>query len=341
MKASDLYVVGVYSNPRRFAARETLARSWINAQLQTGTSLTFVEHAFGERPFLFDKADPLTKHFNLVQLRGGPEHELWLKEPMVNRGFADVLSRYPDAKYLCWEDTDIQHTRPDWAIETIHMLQHHRVGQTWTHSIDKDPSGNCARNEWGDDVDRSFCAAWLAGDIEMPAADYGGGPLACLTQPRDMFQRHGEAWDGRSHFGYSWAIRAETLRAIGRLIDWLITGSGDYHMAICFAGLVHKLDERMTPGYLRRLREYAARCDLHVRQDIGCVDGMVLHGWHGRKKDRQYLSRFDILTNSDFDPDVDIAFDVQGLPSLCTDNRILRDGLRRYNTQRNEDSVDL
>ena len=38
-------------------------------------------------------------------------------------------------RVINWQDTDIEHVRPDWPIESVHMLQHHAVGQTWTSSI--------------------------------------------------------------------------------------------------------------------------------------------------------------------------------------------------------------
>ncbi|WP_280525997.1 hypothetical protein [Methylobacterium soli] len=42
----------------------------------------------------------------------------------------------------------------------------------------------------------------------------------------------------------------------------------------------------MSFSYIRRLREFAARCDQRIRQDISCVTGTLLHGWHSSKKDR-------------------------------------------------------
>ncbi len=334
MRPDLLHVVGVYSNPRRFDARVRLLREWIPRQLDAGVKLTLVLHAFGDRPHDLNPVDPLLKHVNLVLLRGGPEHELWLKEGLVNAG----LARLPEsAKYICWEDTDIQHIRPDWASETVHMLQHYRVGQTWSHAMDLGPNGECVRNEWGNDVDRSFCAAWLDGDVGAITPDYGStAPLQSRALLANKVKR-----DGRTHFGFSWAMRRDALTGIGRLLDWMITGSADYHMALAFAGLPLPEDTRMAPGYNRRLREFAKRAHEHIRQDIGCVPGTIMHGWHGPKRNRFYLSRFDILTESGFDPDVDLAYDVNGLPTLVTDNRLLRDGLRRYNVQRNEDQNTL
>jgi hypothetical protein len=96
-----------------------------------------------------------------------------------------------------------------------------------------------------------------------------------------------------------------------------------------------------SPGYRRRLLEFAALCEMHIKQDIGCVDGTIVHGWHGNKRLRFYNARDQVMRESKFDPDLDITADFNGLPTLCRDNRVLRDGLRRYGTLRNEDSIDL
>ena len=332
MRSDLLHVIGVYSNPRRYQARTRLLREWIARTLDAHVELTLVEHAFGERPYELSKSDLGMEHVNLVQVRGGPAHELWLKEGLINLGIARLPE---DARYVCWEDTDVTHVQHDWAAETVHMLQHHRVGQTWSHSLDLAPNGESVPLHCNRDVDRSFCAAWLAGDI-----DQINGAYATQLQARSLLPK-GSKKDPRRHPGYSWAIRREVLNDIGRLLDWLVTGSADYHMALAFTGLLTKGDERMSAGYLRRLREFAKRCDAYVKQDVGYVPGLILHHWHGPKRDRFYVDRYEILLESHFDPDVDLAYDVHGLPMLVSDNRELRDGLRRYLSKRNEDSIDL
>lgn len=339
MHASLLDVVGAYSNPRRYAVRGRLLRQWISDTLDSGARVTVVEHAFGDRPYELAAEDH--PHVRLVQVRGGPEHEVWLQHALYNRGAASLPD---DARYVCWQDCDVRHMRADWACETVHMLQHCRVGQTWTHAVDLDPHGNVARNEWGNDVDRSFCAAWLAGDVKIAPGCYAPRQSRALLD-------HDEPKDWRSHSGYSWAIRRDALRGLGRLLDWMIIGSGDYHMALGFSGRLRQMCEdelaktspptRYAASYFRRLTEFASRCDDAVRQDIGCVHGTILHGWHGSKRSRFYGAREAIVTESGFDPDRDVTYDVHGLPTLTGDNRLLRDGLRRYGAMRNEDSVDL
>jgi hypothetical protein len=153
VRADLLHVVAVYSNPRRFAARTRLLRQFIEQQLDSGVRLTLVEHAFGERPYEFERHCETLHSVNHIQVRGGASHELWIKESLIKIG----VRRLPeDWKYLAWIDADVAFVRPNWAAETVHALQHYRVVQPWSHSIDLGPDGQVMRNEWGNDADRSF-----------------------------------------------------------------------------------------------------------------------------------------------------------------------------------------
>lgn len=324
MRASLLHVVGAYFNHWRSPARAALARQWASDALDLGAEVTFVEHALGDGPYEFSPDEPAFKHVRLAQLRGDERYEVGLlKEALLNYGF----SRLPEtAKYVCWQDMDVRHVRADWAAETVEMLQHYFVGQTWTHSVDLDERGNVLRNEWGNDADRSFSAALAAGEVSDDSGSYLP-PRALLDPKRKP--------DARSHSGYSWAIRRSALTGVGRLVDWDVIGSADYLMARCFGGcFTGKFDFAASPGYVRRWKEFARACDLSIRQSVGAVPGAILAGFHGAKTARQYMTRNAVLAESGFDPDRDLARDVHGLPMLIGDNRILRDGVRRYNILR-------
>src|ERR1700733_7993952 len=188
LTASDLHVVAGYSNHRRYRVRPRLLAYWLEHMLDSGVTLTVVQHTLGDRaPDLDADKDPNLKHVNLISLRGGAEQEVWLQHALYNVGF----SRLPDtARWVAWADTDLFFVRKDWATETLHMLQHHRIGQAWTHSVDLDPNGNVIANEWSNLVDRSFCAAWHRGDVE---------PLTT----RAMLGA-GSTTDWRRHTGFMW-----------------------------------------------------------------------------------------------------------------------------------------
>lgn len=334
MKASDLHVVAVYNNPRRFWNRQRLLMKFVDHMISSGVSLTLVEHVIGERDFVYDDTHPLRPYFTYHKIRGDASHELWLKEGLQKYG----TKRLPEsAKYIAIIDTDITFTRPNWAVETIDMLQCHRVGQPWSYAEDVDTRDNSLFNAQGEvRLDRSFCKAWVEMDIEISADHYGqyGQKMSRWTQTKK--RKHTAGFP--QHPGYAWAFRKEVWDAIDGLPDWLVLGSADQASALAFTGHGYRRKGFETPGCLRRLDDYARLCDLHVRQDIGVVDGKILHGFHGLKAKRFYLERCDIALEAKFDPDHDIGYDHHGLPYLKSDNRILRDGIRRLSVQRDEDS---
>lgn len=125
-------------------------------------------------------------------------------------------------------------------------------------------------------------------------------------------------------------------------MDWLPTGSGDWHMANALTGnLSSSLDPRHTPGYLRNCRIWEQRA-IAIRDNpnggLGYMPGLLLHSFHGSKGNRQYEHRHKFVIHAKFDPDVDLKRDWQGLWQLTDRNPKLRDGLRAYARMRNEDS---
>lgn len=287
----------------------------------SGVHLVTVEVAYGQVPHHLDgyPAGPLNTD---VKLRGDRRHVYFIKEAACNVGFRHLPS---DWKYAMWGDADIRFLRPDWVDQTKAMLQLHAVGQPWRCSIDLGPDWNVVDNEWGNAVDRSFCAAVHDGKYD---AKEGYNPK-----------------DGRSHYGYAWAIRREVFDALGSLLNWVVVGASDYWMAFAFAGIlrkrVYELWPTLSPGYRRRLLTYADLCDRHVKKNIGYVEGTVAHDHHGPKKSRGYLSRIAINQKANFDPDHDLVDDWQGLPAMTGENYILRDELLKYFKSRNEDSIEV
>ena len=62
-----------------------------------------------------------------------------------------------------------------------------------------------------------------------------------------------------------------------------------------------------------------------------------MHYFHGNKADRKYQDRWKILVDNQFDPLVDIYKDSNGLWQLDDTKIKLRDSIRRYFRERNED----
>lgn len=310
------WVIAVISNPVRFNRRYELYNQFEHHIRLSGVNLLVVETQQGDRPFqVTDSKNP----FHL-QLR--TFDELWIKERMVNLGIQRLPS---DWEYVAWIDADIEFVRKDWARETVHQLQHYMIVQMFSQAIDLGPNLEPLQTHQG------FVKMYHENFFNGPqGAGYGG-----YYQPTNDF------W----HPGYCWAARREAIDSLGGLFDTAILGAGDHHMALSLIGRAKKsVPKNIGEKYLNEILIWEQRAEVHLKRDIGFVPTTILHYWHGKKKDRKYVERWDIITKNNFDPDDDLKTDWQGLWELevLTDRqRRLRDEIRGYFRARNEDSIDL
>lgn len=309
-----LHIITVISNPIRYESRYKLYRAFAKHVKDSGGILTTVELAFGDRPFeVTDSCNP--RH---VQLR--TFDEVWHKENLINVG----LSRLPsDWEYVAWVDADVAFVRPDWVQETIQQLQHYMVCQLFSHAIDLGPAYEPLQ------IHRGFAFSYHE---DIPPTGTPGTPYMPYPGPQ------GAVW----HPGFAWAARREAIDHLGRLIDWGILGSSDHHMAMALIGQVKRsVPAEMSPNYIKLLTQWEERALKYIRYDIGYLPGTVVHFWHGKKRDRKYKERWQILIDYGFDPEIDLKKDSQGIWQLTDRSVKLRDALRKYFRERNEDSVDL
>jgi len=98
------------------------------------------------------------------------------------------------------------------------------------------------------------------------------------------------------------------------------------------------------PDYTRAMHEWQKHAEQHIKRNVGCMEGLALHYWHGPQALRKYGSREKILVETQFNPETDLTRSAQGLYRLIVESarqRQLRDLLHRYFSIRNEDSIDL
>lgn len=303
-----LYVVTVVFNPIRYKSRWKLYHDFALMCKAAGAKLLTVEVAFGERDFVLQDAP----HDYYVPLR--TSHELWLKENAINVGFSRLPAEW---KYGAWIDADIIFMRGDWADETLHQLQHYPIIQMFSQSQDLTPQYEVLRTFRG--------YAWcVKNDI-----------------PRKGMDIYSYATGEYYHPGYAWAIRREAFNQLGGLLDWAILGGGDLFMANALFNKDQMLPQSLGSAGLRWLNYWKERAHKHIKGNVGYMDGLVNHFWHGKKADRKYQDRGSILTSAKFDPERDLIKDFQGLYQLNTENRELRDGIQQYVRARNEDSIDV
>jgi glycosyltransferase involved in cell wall biosynthesis len=268
-----------------------------------GAVLITVEAAFGNRPHAITEAN--NPHH--LQLRTNTE--IWHKENLINLG----IERLPqDWEYVAWIDADIQFADPNWVNETLNQLQHYDVVQMFSKAQDLGP-----RHE--------------------PFQVHNGFMYSYLNSLCDNTKDYSQ-W----HPGFAWAARRSAINALGGLIDIAILGAGDRHMAHALIGTVKKtIHSKLNQAYAKELILWENRAERYIRRNVGYVPGLILHYWHGKKRDRRYADRWKIIIDNNYNPHIDLKEDWQGLWQLTEHNFKLRDDIRAYFRSRNEDSIDL
>lgn len=312
---ATLHVCTIISNPIRYASRYKLFESFKSQTEGAHVVHHTVEIAYGNRPFVVTERDN-DLH---VQLR--TPHEIWHKENALNLMFAHVIQEYPGAEYFAWVDADVTFTRADWAYETLQQLQHFDFVQMFSHAQDVGPK------------------------YEPIGAPHTGFVYAyCNDLPNQAKGDHCVPYGYNVNFahpGYAWAARRSALDKVGGLLDVAILGSADHNMAMGMVDQIERsIDPRLTPEYKQQIQIWGDRCSAHIKRNVGYVDGMLIHHWHGRKTDRKYRDRGKILVENGYNPHIDLKRDAQGLYQLTERSIKLRDDIRSYFRARNEDSID-
>lgn len=306
-----LHVAACYSNPYRFRNRRELANDFRRHMCQSANvQLHFVELAYGDRPFEVAMDDAQLD----IQIRTG--HELFHKENLLNLAVRSFPRTW---KYGAIIDADFHFTRHDWALETVHQLQHHAWVQLFSSYSDLTDTHRIVGTNNG------FAYNYASNGYAVPASyqsceyDYGGRKVGAT--------------------GGAWGFRRESFDAVGGLLDRCILGHGDWFMAFGLAGAPAP-DMRIagySPEYRAYIQSWQERATREVRKNIGYVDGHAVHHWHGPKGKRGYSTRDQILVEHQYNPHTDVHYDWQGALQLAPHRIELRDSIRRYFLSRNED----
>ena len=334
---NEFYVIAVMTNPERFRTRPKLFREFMARMDKYGAKLYVVEGAFGDRDF--EVTDPQNPRH--IQIR--TDSELWYKENLINIG----ISRLPSTwKYVAWIDGDIDFVRPDWIQETVHELQHHPIVQMFEDAIDTGPEHEvltlfkgfayCYKNNLPKKFTRPQEVKTEETIKEIPDAltkhikKSFSSPYYCDSG------FPGTYW----HPGYAWAATRSAINTLGGLFDMGIVGAGDHHMACCLIGQGEKsYPKNIHPNYKKYVLAWQERA-LRLHKSLGYVKGTIYHFWHGKKRNRKYKERWQILVDNKFDPSIHIHKDWQGMWSLHSGHEGLRNQIREYFQSRNEDSID-
>ncbi|MCE2800312.1 MAG: hypothetical protein LW724_12200 [Planctomycetaceae bacterium] len=278
---TDLAIVTTYFNPCGYHNRRTNYQVFAQGCRSIGAELFTVECVFGE-----DEPFDLPPGANVIQLRASSV--MWQKERLINQCVLKYIPK--NFTKIAWVDCDLIFANLDWAKEASDVLDRHKIIQPFEF-VDRLPQNGGVSDSTGD-VSRSFAAVWTDRSI--------------VNRTR---------WEDHGHTGYAWAARRDLFEHCG-LYDAGILGNGDHFMAHAFTDEMHS--ECITEFYQTddliylHLRDWATRAYEYCQGDIGYVEGVVYHLWHGEHANRRYIQRHQQLRMVGYNPYTDIAIDDQG-----------------------------
>lgn len=296
-----LNVITVISNICRYKRRWDLIRDFINRmEYENNVNLYVVELAYEHQNFVITDSN----NKNHLQLKTNTP-ALWHKENLINIGVKKLLP--PNWKAFAWIDSDIEFDSVHWAMDTLKLLNgYYDIVQLFTCCFDQNYDGSTMS------VFQSFGYKYVEGGSYISSGiNY---------------------W----HPGYAWACTRKTYEQMGGLIEKAILGSGDWHMAASLIGLpLAKIYSGYHENYKKLLEDYRNKVK-NLR--FGYVPTVIVHHFHGCKKDRKYLERSQILKEFNYDPEKHITYDNNGLmiPSKLMCNKFIQD-IYHYFAERNED----
>lgn len=306
-----LYVITVIFNPNEYKSRYKLYKDFKDYMEFSKVKLLTVEVALGDRPFV------VTDSCDIWNLQLRTNHELWHKEGAINAGFKHLIHLRPKAKYMAWLDADIRFTNPNWAQDTIKSLHKYCIVQPFSEAHNLNPR---------------YESMWKVASSLKHYHNKLGYYQYPPVKPSYLCG---------GHPGLAWAARVETFKDLGGLMDFCIAGSGDTHMLNALLGDVSIFYKKgMTDTFRQALQEWQKNSDHFVRQNIGYVDGICYHYWHGKSEQRGYEKRWDIINFHQFDPTTDIYRTSNGLHAWRGNKPQLEYDLRKSMSQRNEDGLD-
>lgn len=348
-----LYAIVPYQNAWRHKSRVKHTARALKHFHDSGATIIFVEVAFNRREFAFENCGLDGQSTNCPSILGSDSRfrhrhiqirslsELWLKENLINVG---VQSLPNDWQQVCWLDSDIHFLRPNWVGETIHKLQHHHFVQMFSHARDLAPNYELLPEDYPHANGLSFMYAWQRRqDLERGGSKPRSVPICCINDGPDCY---GSIGSSRVFPGLAWACTRYAWEAVGGLMDLAIWGGGDWHAA---HALIEKEEGMMRNdlhrNYKKACMQWFHRCRTHIRQNVGLVEGTIVHHWHGRKTQRGYNDKHSALAKIGFDPPRHLKREASGVWNLHDDRSpaypSLRDLLRMIARDRNEDGGEI
>lgn len=278
-----LAIVACFFNPSGSKRRVKNFNKFLQGLERSGVHTLVVELAFGSRKFEIE-------HEHIIRLRS--DSIMWHKERLLNIGIKQLLNA--GYQQIVWLDGDITLTNPNWPWLIAAQLEEHRLCQIFSRA-------------------------------RIEAAD---GTYICKTSAAKRYQENGyRLKNGKvsGQTGFGWAARADVLQHV-LLYENAIVGGGDKMIFMASIIQPHEHDHlkeltyshipcekcghrNMSLPYTTNYLAWAHRWSQAVNRQVGYVEMEIKDMFHGKRSDRKYMSRRNILFRHEYDPDNDLTVD--------------------------------
>ena len=322
---NELAVVSCFFNPGGSTRRVENFRIFLLSMKKSGVRCLVVELAFGSAPFAF------SEHEDVIQVR--TNDVLWHKERLLNIGIRKLLS--DGVRKIAWLDGDIVFEDPTWPLEIAKRLEHKNLCQVFD-------SISIHAHESGPPMIGPSAVKYF----EESGALYSQKPSRIRNLARGLLK------GGQSGFG--WAARAEVFEKV-LLFENAVVGGGDKLMFAAslakdqsdprFQALTHSKYTCKACGHKNRSDAFTVSFLEWAQQWSTAVDGSVDYArlrirdmYHGKRSDRGYMARHDILYRNKFDPAVDLLINSSNCFEWSPGKERLGGEVEAYFLSRREDS---
>ncbi len=304
---AGVWAVTVYFNPMGYARRRAnyrLFRARLNAPLVA------VELAYGA-DFDLGPGDADI----LVQLRG--RDVMWQKERLLN---VAVQALPATCRRVVAVDCDVIFEADDWLERTDRLLDRFLLVQPFSHLHRMPPDWVPANGRPGDAEVLHTPAFLLESGMPMET---------CLGTPAE---------ERKCSTGSAWATHRALLDT-HNVYDACIVGGGDSAFVRAAYGRFEDAMRLQLMNGMRRAHYLAWAQPFHAAVDasVACVNGHLLHLWHGTPRDRRYRNRNEALEPFLFNPYDDIAIDENQAWRWNSDKPEMHEYVRGYFASRRED----
>jgi hypothetical protein len=319
----DLAIVSCFFNPGASQRRIDNYRAFLRGMRQSGVRCLLVELAFGDNPHAIE-------HDDVIQLRS--DDLLWHKERLLNIGIQRLLQ--DGARKIAWLDGDIRFDNPCWPRVISERLEQVNLCQVF------------------EDVSVQLHARG-APVVAPSAISYHQRTGRFYTQQPRVVKGLLLGQHMAGQCGYGWAARAEVLEQ-ALLFDKAVVGGGDKLMLT--ATMERDLDNprlaattyskfhcqdcdhrNRSATYTSHYLEWAARWNRAVAGQVGFAPLHLRDMYHGRRSDRGYFTRLDILYRHGYDPLVDLEEDAAGCLQWSSPKEAMHREVEAYFLSRRED----